>query len=366
MNNILACGLKGLKEATARPKMVCVLWLANILAAFPLYLLFSSAFGGALGESGLAGSLASKTDMNVIFEVLTSSSDPLREVMIVALGLIVLYELAAIFLAGGILQTLLLKPERRAFAAVFFGGGGRFYGRFFRLSVSSILVWLPAAAVYLVFDLGLAAVFHDPNRELLGFYLVLVRIAFFLALVFLAKMILDYARIRIAVRDSHLVLSELLFAIRFVGRRLGRTLGLYYVLGFVGLAALALYSLADASFGKTAPGTVAAGLALTQIFILSRGWLKIAFQAGQLEFYAREIEKAGRRLQANPSPPSAVSLEAAQNSGRQAEKGFDQIQPGVDREAQKPEGQENNPDHRVEEKGQKSQRPAQDEQDQPQ
>ncbi len=287
--NIVACGLKGLKEATAQPKTIFVLWLANLLAAFPLYLVVSGAFGRALGASGLAGSLASKADMNAIFEVLTSASASLRDVMIAALGLIVLYEFAAIFLAGGILHTLLRKPERRAFASSFFSGGGRFYGRFFRLSASSLLLWLPAAAVYLVFDMALSAVFHDPNRELLGFYLGLLRAACALALFFLVKMILDYARIRIAVRDSRGVLAELLFAVRFVGRRLGRTLALYYVLGLVGLAALAIYGLADSSFAKTTPGAIAAGLALTQIFILSRGWLKIAFQAGQMEFYVGEI-----------------------------------------------------------------------------
>jgi hypothetical protein len=293
--NVVACGLKGLKEATARPKTIFVLWLVNLLAAFPLYLVFSGAFGGALGASGLAGSLASKADMNAIFEVLTGSSDSLRDVMIAALGLIVLYEFAAIFLAGGILQTLLRKPERRAFASAFFSGGGRFYGRFFRLSISSLLLWLPAAAIYLVFDMALSSMFHDPNRELLGFHLGLLRAACALALFFLVKMILDYARIRIAVRDSRRVLAEFLSAVGFVGRRLGRTLALYYILGLLGLAVLALYGLADGAFAKTTPAAVSAGLALTQIFILSRGWLKIAFQAGQLEFYVREI-----------NPPAAV------------------------------------------------------------
>jgi hypothetical protein len=300
--------------------------------------------------------------MNAVFEVLTNSSASLRDVMLTALGLIVLYEFEAIFLAGGILQTLIRKPEKGAFASAFFGGGGRFYGRFFRLSVSSLLLWLPAAAFYLVFDLALSAVFHDPNRELLGFTLGLFRAVCALALFFLVKMILDYARIRIAVRDSHSVLAELLFAVRFVGRRPGRTLALYYVLGLVGLAALALYGLADSSFAKTSPATIAAGLALTQIFILSRGWLKIAFQAGQLEFYVRGLETSGRGSKAKGP---AASFEAAQGAGRKGEEGLDQIQPGVDRDVQQLERQEKEPDQGVEKKGQEGQGPAENEQDQP-
>ena len=279
------------------------------------------------------------------------------------LGLVVLYEFAAIFLAGGILETLIRKPERGAFASAFFGGGGRFYGRFFRLSVISLLMWVPAAALYLLFDLALSEAFHDPNAELLGFYLGLVRAAFALALLFLIKMIADYARIRIAVRDSRGTVGDLLFAARFVGRRLGRTLGLYYGLGLLGFGAFALYVFADSSFAKTSPAAVAAGLALTQIFILSRGWLKIAFQAGQLEFYLAETEASGRPVGVSGR---AALFESVQGTGGKGEKGPDQIQSGVDREAQKPERQEKEPNHGVEDKGQEGQGPTEDEQDQPQ
>ena len=360
--SLFACGLKGLRAATVHPKMVFALWLANLLAAFPLYLVFSAALSGAFGASGLAETLASQPDMNAIVEVLTSSSAPLRDVMITALGLIVLYEFAAIFLAGGILQTLIRKPCQGAFASTFFGGGGRFYGRFFRLSLISLLLWLPAAALYLVLDLALSAAFQDPNRELLGFYLGLFRAAFALALLFFIKMITDYGRIRIAIRDSRGVMADLLFAVRFVGRRLGRTLGLYYGFGLLGIAALALYVLADSSFAKTSPTAIAAGLVLTQIFVLSRGWLKIALQAGQTEFYLAETGTAGRIVGESLSP--ALS-EAAQGPGRKSEEGLDQIQPGVDGDAQQPERQEKEPDQRVEEKGQKGEGPAENKQDQP-
>jgi hypothetical protein len=361
--SIIACGLKGIRDASARPKMVVVLWLANLLAAVPLYLVFSAAWGGAVGASGLGGSLASKTDMNAVVEVLTGSSSSLRNAMIVALGLAALYELAAIFLAGGILETLIRKPGKGAFASAFFGGGGRFYGRFFRLSVVSLLLWVPAAGLYLVLDLALSAAFHDPNLELLGFYLDIFRGAFALALFFLIKMIVDYARIRIAVRDSRGAAAGLLSAVRFVGRRPGRTLGLYCGLGLLGLGLLALYGLADSSLPKTSPAAVAAGLALAQIFILSRGWLKIVYQAGQMEFYLAETGMAGRS--AGEDAPTALSR-SSQGAGRKAQESADQIESGVDRDAQQPERQEKKPDHGVEDQGQERQGPAEDEQDQPQ
>ena len=91
-------------------------------------------------------------------------------------------------------------------------------------------------------------------------------------------------------------------------------------------------------------------------------WLKIAFQAGQMEFYFAETGTVGRIVGESASP--ALS-EAAQGSGRKHEEGLDQIQPGVDGDAQQPERQEKEPDHGVEEKGQKGEGPAENKQDQP-
>jgi hypothetical protein len=122
--NIIALAIKGLRDAVSRPKMVFVLWLANLLAAVPLYMLFKGAFGAALGRSGLASGLAAKTDMNVIIEVLTTFPAVLQDTIQAALGLILVYEFVSIFLAGGILQTLLSDKPARPFAPVFFAGGG--------------------------------------------------------------------------------------------------------------------------------------------------------------------------------------------------------------------------------------------------
>ena len=112
--SIIANYKKGIAEAAVRPKTILLLWLINLGFAFPAYLLFSTFFGGAIGRSGLAQDLMAKLDMNVLFEVLTTSGRPLGMLISGIMALVLTYFLVTIFLPQGLVrlvQELLRSPE---------------------------------------------------------------------------------------------------------------------------------------------------------------------------------------------------------------------------------------------------------------
>jgi len=352
---IPALAFKGLRDAASRPKMVFVLWLGNLLAALPLYLLFAGAFGAAVGASGLGRGLAARTDMNLVVEILTTSGPAWRDLARVALGLALIYEIAAIFFSGGILEVL-LEREGKPFGPTFFSGAGRF-GRFFRVSVFSLLLWIPAGALFFVVDGILSAVGSDPNREQLGFDLMLARYALLLALFHFIRMMKDYARIRMAVTDSRGALAALGRAAAFVMRRLGRTLGLYYLLGVASLALLAAFVAADSALSKTTSAAILAGFVLTQLFVAARSGLRIAYLGAQTGFYLREV---GR-----PARPAAGSASAAQDARGEVDQGAKELQARDEGDADQPERQQEKPDQGVEKEDEQGQGPTDDKQDQP-
>jgi hypothetical protein len=97
-------------------------------------------------------------------------------------------------------------------------------------------------------------------------------------------MIMDYARIRVVREDTNRVYGALAWAVRFVFGRLGGTLLLYYLLGVTGWAMLAAYLVLNRFFAGSTTTAIVSGFLLAQIFVAGRGWLKIAFQAAELEF----------------------------------------------------------------------------------
>lgn len=280
--NVIQCAVKGIRESTVRPKMVVLLWSFNLLVAGLCCFVFLRAFGGAVGTSALVKEMAHKADMNVVVEFLTSASGgAVTELFVIVIGLSVLYALVSVFLYGGILQILIQKGGRWRFAETFFAGGGRFYGRFFRLEIYSLGLWLTAGLIFILVNALINFNYRDSTNEQTTFVFTIIKILFAFFLVFLIKMIMDYARILIAGRDSRNVLRSLLEAVRFVLKNPGKTLALYYLLGLAGWASFLLYKVLDSAFPQTSTATIAVGFLLAQVFIASRGWLKIAYQAAQ-------------------------------------------------------------------------------------
>lgn len=280
--NVIQCAAKGIREATARPKLVLLLWAFNVLAAGLGYFVFLKAFGGTVGASLLVQDMLRSADTNVAIEFLTSrGGDTVAGLVVIVIGLGALYALVSVFLYGGILQTLIQKGGGWRFSEIFFAGGGRFYGRFFRLELYALGLWLAAGLFYAFILYVIDFNYRDSADEQTALILTVIKVFLALFLFFLIKMIRDYARILIAGRDSREVLRPLLEAVRFVATKPLKTLSLYYVLGLVGWAAFVIYKVLGSTFPRTSTATVAAGFLLAQAFIASRGWLKVAYQSSQ-------------------------------------------------------------------------------------
>ncbi len=135
---------------------------------------------------------------------------------------------------------------------------------------------------------GLDAAGIDPANEKAAVIVLLVRLAVGLFLFFLVKMILDYARIRIAVGEGRSALAAMGWACLFVLRKLVPTLGLYYLLGITALFGTAVYGWAQGLFGGATTAAMLAGFTLAQAHILWRCWIKVAFQAAEVKLATQE------------------------------------------------------------------------------
>jgi hypothetical protein len=282
--SVFTCYGQGIQEASRRPKIIALLWIFNIVCAAAAYFLFAAAFGAALGSSGMSADMIHQTNMNAVIEFLRAPGGRLGDIITLTFLLVVFYLFVSIFLYGGILHVLIRAGDQERFSQTFFAGGGRFYGRFFRLTIYSLILWIPASVGFFVVHTLLSAIMEGSTNEQLSFILNVFRVVLALFLAFFIKMILDYARIRIATQDTNKVFQSLTGAVRFVFGRLGGTLLLYYLLGLTGWAAYLAFRLLNGAFAKNSAVMVLLGFVLAQLFIMSRGWLKIAYQSAELKY----------------------------------------------------------------------------------
>jgi hypothetical protein len=279
----------GIKRAFLEPKMVVVLWLVNFVFASVIYFLFSGYLSDVIGNRLVAANFLKGFDFETFFELIIHEGEAWHWILYIAFILAFLYYWVSLFLHGGILSVLKgrgitgeMESRGLRFAPAFFQGAGKYFGRFFRLIIYSLLVWICFGLVYFVLNLVMKPLTSGGTNEPVIFYLFWVRVVIILFLYYLIRVICDYARIRIVAEDSKAVFGSLIYAFKFVFRNFFKTLILYYLMLITGLAIFGVYWLVQKMVPAHALLSILIAFLIGQIFILSRGWLKVALQAAQL------------------------------------------------------------------------------------
>jgi hypothetical protein len=314
----------GIKRATSEGKMLLVLWFFNVLFASVIYFQFSDYLNRVFGTSAAAGKFLKSFDFNTFFEMMTFNGTALNTIVSLAKYLLLFYGIATIFLAGGILHTLSFSrgaeasSEKRRVLPLFFHGAGKYFGRFLRLFLYSWVLWL-VVVVFIMFYSGIVvSAAEDAMNEPLISYLALAGIIVLLFLIFLIRMIVDYARIKIVVEDSPWVFLSLFRSVGFVFRKLFKTLAIYYLFFLTGAALWTLFWLVQKPIKTHSLLPILLAFFIGQIFILSRGWIKVGLQGAQLEYYRsvvpaeetpepESIKEEASESEPAPPPPAEMS-----------------------------------------------------------
>ncbi len=292
MMKVLSSYGVGIKRAFLEPKMAVVLWLVNFVSASVVYFLFSGYLSDVIGNRLVAVNFLKGFDFEAFFELIIHEGEALHWILYVAFIIAFLYYWVSQFLHGGILSVLKsrsitgeVESGNMRFAPAFFQGAGKYFGRFFRLAIYSLLLWLVFGLVYFLLDLLMKPFTAGGSNEPAIYYRYWARGIIFLFLYFLIRMIGDYARIKLVAEDSRAVFGSLLFAVRFVFQNFFKTLILYYLMLITGLIFFGAYWVVQKMVPAQTLLPILIAFLIGQIFIFSRGWLKIALQAGQLRFY---------------------------------------------------------------------------------
>lgn len=282
----------GIKRAFLEPKMVFVLWLVNFVFASVIYFLVSGYLSDTIGNSLVASNFLKGFDFKTFFELMAHEGEGLHWIYYAALILVFLFYWVSIFLHGGILSVLKTRAQAgemegrdKRFAAAFFQGAGMFFGRFFRLAIYSLLLWIVFGVIYFILHKILTLFTAGGTNETAMFYLFWVHIVIALFFYFLIRMVGDYARIRIVAEDSKAVFGSLVYAVRFVFGNFFKTLILYYLILITGLVIFGIYWFVQKMVLPQTLLLILLAFAIGQVFILIRGWLRIALQAAQFHFF---------------------------------------------------------------------------------
>jgi hypothetical protein len=219
------------------------------------------------------------------------------------------------FLTGGIIDRL--ARARRIRSHGFFAACGLHFGRLVRLgAIAFIMYALLFGYVHdWIFDGAYAWLTRDVTVERTALTVRVLGYGVFGALLVVINIVFDYARIRIVVEDRRSAVGAVFAGARFAARHLTRVLGLYGLNALAFLGLIALYAL-------VVPGAPRSGLgmwivlALGELYILGRHYLKLLFYASETAFFQGALAHAAYTAAPIPVWPDSPAAEMIGNADR--------------------------------------------------
>lgn len=336
MSPVSALG-DGIRRVNRAPAVLAGVWVLTVAVSLPLALGLRGMIQQHLGASLAADTAASgvnyewwqefsdqATGLGVSFRptiigfaaVLDNVSGFLdnQRRPVVVVGAAAAYVVLWIFLAGGIIDRYARDRATRSHG--FFAASGVFFFRFLRLAAVMWLVyallfgvlhpWLFGEAVY-------GRLTRDLTVERTAFFINLALYAMFALPVAAANLIFDYTKVRAVVEDRRSMLGAVGAALGFIRRNAGAAALLYFLDVLLFVVAVLLYALVAPGAGGAGP-SIWIGLAIGQIYILARLWVKLVFWASETALFQGRLAHAGYVAAPKRSWPDSPAAEAITRS----------------------------------------------------
>jgi hypothetical protein len=326
---------QGVRRVNHAPTVLLGVWLLTTALSLPLALNLRAAIAQQLGNSLIADSVAGgvnyewwqefsaqATGLAVTFKptiigfaaVLDNLSgfvDNVRRPIVIvtaAAGYLLLW----VFLAGGIIDRYARDRATRAHG--FFAACGVFFFRFLRLAMAMSIVY-GCMFRYLhpwLFDRVYPRLIENVSVERTAFLYRVSLYGIFGVGLAAANLVFDYAKVRAVVEDRRSMIGAVAAAMRFVRRNAPSAAAVY-------LLDVALFAATIGGYALVAPGaggagwTFWAGIAIGQLYIAARLWVKLVFWASETALFQSRLAHAGYIAAPAPKWPESPVAEAIGN-----------------------------------------------------
>lgn len=283
--NIIQSYFKGFRNTVQSLRMVTLIYLVTLILGLSLSIPFMSTLKEASGLSLDTAKLLKGFDYTAFKEIMRFHGEGIRTFFGIGFWVSLFFLILSVFLTGGILGRL--SDMSRDFSLKsFFGDCGMLFGRFFRLSIYTLLMHLLVAViVYTPLGLIFMGKFEGGASEKQFFYLFLIFAIIHIIVAIWLLIITDYTRIMLVGSKSKKVLKQFWKALKFVSHRFFGTYGLYLLLLVAPVIILILYFKLSGLLNVASALMILLMLLIQQLFIWLRAGFRVWIFASQVSYY---------------------------------------------------------------------------------
>lgn len=306
--NLPKAYIKGFAKAGKSPRLIFILYLSNLFTALLLAMPFKDFLERSFGNSKLSENLLDGFDFTVFSNLFHYNTSGVFAILGSIKWLLLAYFLLSMFLTGGIIRVL----NRDKFSnSAFFSGATFNFFRFVGLGIIILFFQiLFLLAVYVPLNLIIDSLQQKFVSEITYYYWIGGAIILHLFIFLLISIIGDYAKFYLELKNSFNIFKAFWKGIKYVFSHFFKTYFLYLILLFLPAVIMYVYLYFESDIKMATGIGILIVLAMQQVFVLLRVFLRIWILASQFKMYdddfteTREIEKDEAFSKFKPEPPA--------------------------------------------------------------
>ena len=274
---------QGLATTARRGKLLAFLWPVYLLFALfvmaPFYVLLQSHFSRSLlGEKLFAG-----VDMLWIGDLVYKYQELPPLVIGWLLGTSLLFLVLLAFLNGGIVGRI-AAAEEKVTLRDFFGDCGRYFGRYFRVFLLSLVGYFLVLGILGRFvSIPFRVWSKGASTQWTTLISSSLRLLVFLLLFSIVKMFFDYVKVALVADDSRKAVRATVRNFGFLGKRFFKAWAIFLIVGLLFVFSTLVYLAVAKALPKAGLGPIVLFL-WQQAYFLVRLWTGVLFFATEYHF----------------------------------------------------------------------------------
>ena len=284
---IISSYFTGFTSAYKTKKLITSIYLITLFLALILAIPFGNTIEKNAGNSMAFTSLLKDFNYTVYQDFMNHHAEAISPFISIAIWTGILYILFTVFFEGGIF-TILIENKRQYSLTTFWEGSARFFSRFLRLALYSIIVQaVIILAVYIPVINIINSISDSAESEKILFYILLIGVIIHLALFIFILTATDYAKIMMVENKKYRPLKTLFRSFGFVIRHFLTAYFLYLSLLIIPLALFVIYFVLEAGIGMSDGFKIFIIFIIQQLFIWCRIFIKIWILGSELFLYSK-------------------------------------------------------------------------------
>jgi len=285
--NIPKAYISGFLKAAKLPRMLFILYIANLFTALMLALPFMGAFKNGFGNSAMISDLAKDFNFTALSNLLYYHGDGIQAILGGIKWVVLAYFLLSIFLTGGIIGTF---NKDKYTNSNFFGSGAYNFFRFLGLNLITILfqlIFLLAVYIPLSSILEAKSVTADSQNTL--YYYAIGAFLLHGIIFMIISIVNDYAKFYLVLNNSFNVFKGYWKGVKYVFGHFSKTLFLYVMLLFIPAVIMYVYLYFERGLKMNTGIGILIVFLIQQGFILLRCFLRAWVLSSQYQMYAHDF-----------------------------------------------------------------------------